>query len=265
MPDLIHEAEGTLSTLKFNRKDVRNAINEEIMQGLSDHLDTLETSRELRAVILTGAGEEAFCSGGDLKWLQSFESHEAGMGMSKRMQRILGRLSALPVPVIAVLNGYALGGGSEIAMACDMRIFEEHAYMRFKQARVGLMTGWGGGGRLLRAVGYGRAMELLATCKELHPEDALNMGLANSVVPKGDGFRVARAMVDEISNSAPGAIRSVKELLSFGSENTLDETTDLESCLFAALWVSEDHHEAVKAFFEKRSPVFKGRSSRNGK
>ena len=259
MPDLIHEAEGAFSTLKFNRKDVRNAINQEIMQGLSDALDNLEASRELRAVILTGAGEEAFCSGGDLKWLQSFESHEAGMGMSRRMQKILGRLSALPVPVIAVLNGYALGGGTEIAMACDMRIIEEHAYMSFKQARVGLMTGWGGGGRLLRAIGYGRALELLTTCKELHPEDAMEMGLANAVVPKGKGLPVAKTMVDEISKSAPGAVRSLKELLLFGLENTLDETTGLESTLFADLWVSEDHDEAVKAFFEKRNPVFKGR------
>jgi len=259
MPDLVHEAEGELSILKFNRKDVRNAINEEIMQGLSDTLDYLEASHELRAVILTGAGEEAFCSGGDLKWLQSFESREAGMGMSRRMQEIMGRLSALPVPVIAVLNGYALGGGTEIAMACDMRIIEEHTYMSFKQARVGLMTGWGGGGRLLRTIGYGRALELLTTCKELSPEDALKMGLANAIVPKGDGLRVAKAMVKEISKSAPGAIRSLKELLLFGLENTLDETTGLESSLFADLWVSEDHDEAVKAFFEKRSPVFKGR------
>ncbi len=259
MPDFIHEAEGGLSILKFNRKNVRNAINEEIMQGLSDALVNLEASRELRAVVLTGAGEEAFCSGGDLKWLQSFESHEAGLGMSRRMQGILGRLSELPVPVIAVLNGYALGGGTEIAMSCDMRIIEEHAYMSFKQARVGLMTGWGGGGLLLRAIGYGRAMELLTTCKELSPEDALKMGLANAVVHKGDGLRVAKAMVDEITKSAPTAIRSLKELLLFGLENTLNETKGMESSLFADLWVSEDHDEAVKAFFEKRNPVFKGR------
>ena len=259
MPDFIHEAGGALSTLKFNRKDVRNAINEEIMQGLTDTLDILEASRELRAVILTGAGEEAFCSGGDLKWLQSFESHAEGMGMSRRMQEILERLSALPVPVIAVLNGYALGGGTEIAMACDMRIMEEHAYMSFKQARVGLMTGWGGGGRLLRAIGYGRAMELLTTCKELDPEDALAMGLVNTVAPKGDGLHAAKAMVEEISKSAPGAIRFLKELLLFGIENTLEKTMSLESSLFADLWVSEDHDEAVKAFFEKRSPNFKGR------
>lgn len=259
MPDLIHQAEGALSILKFNRKDVRNAINEEIMQGLTDALDTLETSNELKAVILTGEGEEAFCSGGDLKWLQSFETHDEGMGMSRRMQGILGRLSALPVPVVAVLNGYALGGGTEIAMACDMRILEEHAYMSFKQARVGLMTGWGGGGRLLRAIGYGRAMELLTTCKELSPDDAMQMGIANAVVPQGDGLRVAKAMVNEIFKSAPGAIRSLKALLLFGLENTLDKTTDLESSMFAKLWVSEDHDEAVKAFFEKRRPVFKGR------
>lgn len=259
MPDFIHEAEGALSILKFNRKDVRNAVNDEIMQGLSDALDALEASRGLRAVILTGAGEEAFCSGGDLKWLQSFESREDGMGMSRRMQGILERLSALPAPVIAVLNGCALGGGAEIAMACDIRVMEEHAYMSFRQARVGLMTGWGGGGRLLRAVGYGRAMELLATCRELRAEDALSMGLANAAVPKGEGLRAARSMAEEIFRSAPGAIRSMKELLSSGLENTMEKTMDAESSLFADLWASEDHDEAIRAFFEKRSPDFKGR------
>lgn len=259
MPDFIHEAEGALSILKFNRKNVRNAINEEIMRALSEAIDALETSSEWRTVILTGAGEEAFCSGGDLKWLQTFESREDGMGMSRRMQKILGRLSALPAPVIAVLNGYALGGGAEIAMACDMRVMEEHAYMSFKQARVGLMTGWGGGGRLLRAVGYGRTMEFLTTCKELRPENALAMGLANAVAPKGEGLRVAKAMAGEISKSAPGAVRSVKELLLFGLDNTLKKTMEVESSLFADLWASEDHDEAIKAFFEKRSPDFKGR------
>ncbi len=179
--------------------------------------------------------------------------------MSRRMQTILRRLSSLPVPVIAILNGYALGGGAEIAMACDIRIMEEHAYIRFKQARVGLMPGWGGRGRVLRAVGYGRAIELLTTCKDLHPEDPLEMGLANTVVPKGDGLRVAKAMVGEIAKSAPGAIRSLKELLLFGLENTQEKTASAESSLLAELWTSQDHGETIKAFFEKRSPDFKGR------
>lgn len=259
MPDFIHEAEGALSILKFNRKAVRNAVNEEIMQGLSDAVDALGASREARVVILTGAGEEAFCSGGDLKWLRSLESREDGMGMSRRMRGILERLSALPAPVIAVLNGCALGGGAEIAMACDMRVMEEHACISFKQARVGLMTGWGGGGRLLRAVGYGRAMELLATCRELRAKDALAMGLANAAAPKGEGLRVARSMTKEIFRSAPCAVRSMKELLLSGLENTMEKTMDAESSLFADLWASEDHDEAIRAFFEKRSPDFKGR------
>lgn len=258
MPDFIHEAEGAVSVLKLRRKDVRNAINEQIMQGLSDAVGALEAARDLRAVVLTGEGEEAFCAGGDLKWLRSFESREAGMAMSRRMQEILGRLAGLPVPVIAVLNGYALGGGTEIAMACDMRVMEEHAYLSFKQARVGLMTGWGGGGRLLRAIGYGRAVELLTTCRELRPEDALRMGLINAIAPRGGGMEVARAMAGEVSKSAPRSVRSAKELLLFGAENTLEETARAESSLFADLWVSPDHDEAIQAFLEKRSPDFQG-------
>ncbi len=256
MPDFIHETQGAVCTFQINRKDVRNAVNEEIMQGFANALDALEASRTVRAVILTAAGEEAFCSGGDLKWLQSFKTREEGMGMSRRMQEILARLSSLPVPVIAVLNGYALGGGTEIALACDVRVMEEHAYMSFKQARVGLMTGWGGGGRLLRLVGYGRAVELLTTCKNVGADDALGMGLANAVVPRGEGLGAARAMAGEIAKSAPGAIRSIKELLLFGMDNTLEKTRDAESSLFADLWISEAHDEAISAFFEKRAPNF---------
>ncbi len=178
--------------------------------------------------------------------------------MSRRMQDILGRLSLLPVPVIGVLNGYALGGGTEIALACDLRVMEEHAYLSFKQARVGLMTGWGGGGRLPRLIGYSRAMELLTTCRDIPGEEALSLGLANAVAPRGEGLEKGRQMTEEIARGAPMSIRSIKLLLLDGAERTLAETADLEAKLFREVWASADHDEAIQAFLEKRAPRFKG-------
>ena len=172
---------------------MRNCVDEEIMLRLAEETERLAGDESLHAVILTGAGGEAFCAGGDLKWLQSFEGAEAGEGMSRRMQGILARLSALPVPIICVLNGYALGGGTEIALSCDLRVMEKSAYLSFRQARVGLMPGWGGGARLARLAGYGRAMELLSTCRDLPAEEALAIGVTNALAPDGGRTRRGEA------------------------------------------------------------------------
>lgn len=259
MPHLLCEEKDGIATLTLNRPDVRNAIDDEIMRLLSGHVDRLAGDGDLRVVILTGAGGEAFCAGGDLKWLQTFETGEAGEGMSRRMQEILNNLSNLPVPVIGVLNGYALGGGTEIALACDIRIMEAHTYLSFRQARVGLMTGWGGGGRLPRLIGYARAMELLTTCRDIAGEEALSLGLANAVVPKGEGLEKGRQMAEAIAEGAPMSIRAIKRLLLTGAEMPLAGAANMEASLFRELWASADHGEAIQAFFEKRDPRFKGK------
>ncbi|MEE9256994.1 MAG: enoyl-CoA hydratase-related protein [bacterium] len=259
MPHLLCEETDGIATLTLNRPEVRNAVDDEIMSSLSGHTERLAGDERLRAVIVTGAGDEAFCAGGDLKWLQTFETGEAGESMSRRMQGILDRLSNLPVPVIGVLNGYALGGGTEIALACDMRIMEEHAYLSFKQARVGLTTAWGGGGRLLRLVGFARAMELLTTCRDVPGQKAIAFGLANAVVPKGEGLAKGRQMAEEITKGAPHSIRSIKRLLREADGMPLAEAADLEARLFREVWTSADHDEAIQAFFEKREPRFRGK------
>jgi len=260
VPDLLCAREaGGVAVLTLHRPGVRNAINDAIMQGLSDAVDRLAGEEDLRAVILTGAGEEAFCAGGDLKWLQSFETGEAGGAMSRRMQGVLARLGDLPVPVIAVLNGYALGGGTEVALACDLRVMEAHAYLSFRQARVGLMTGWGGGPRLLRLAGYPAAMELLTTCRELGAEEALRLGLANAVVPRGKGLDEGRRLAGEIAKGAPMSVRLIKQLLREAGGRGMAEAREVEAALFARIWSSEDHDEAIRAFFEKREPRFRGR------
>ncbi|MBI3128701.1 MAG: enoyl-CoA hydratase/isomerase family protein [Candidatus Tectomicrobia bacterium] len=259
MPDLLIGREGSAALIRFNRPAVRNAVNQEMMDALDAEVDRLGRDPGLRSVILAGEGREAFCAGGDLKWLQSFPSAEEGVAVNGRMEGILARLAALPVPVIAVLNGYALGGGTEIAFACDLRVMEEHAYLSCRQARIGMMTGWGGGARLLRLVGHGRAMELLATSRQVGAREALVMGLANAVVPRGCGLAEGMRLAAEIAKGGPLAIRAIKQFLIGAGELSLPEAAALESRLFGPLWASEDHREAVRAFIEKRPPVFKGR------
>lgn len=258
MADLLCERTGGSAVLRLNRPAARNAVNDEIMTTLDEEVARLARDPGLRAVLLTGAGGEAFCAGGDLKWLQSFPSAEEGVAVNGRMQGILSRLAALPVPVIAILNGYALGGGTEIAFACDLRIMEEHAYLSCRQARIGVMTGWGGGARLLRLVGHARAMELLATCRDVGAREALAMGLANAVVPRGAGLEEGLRFASEIAKGAPLAIRTIKEFLLEAGGISTPEGIGLEAKLFGPLWASGDHHEAVRAFVEKRAPVFKG-------
>ena len=153
MSSILWEEDDGVVLLTLNRPQVKNAVDESVIAGLEVAMERLASTDGLVAVLLTAAGSDGFCSGGDLRWLKGLDTPEKGQAMARRMQSVLQKLSDLPVPVIAVLNGYALGGGAEIALAADMRIMESHAYLCFKQVRVGLMTGWGGGGRLLRLCG----------------------------------------------------------------------------------------------------------------
>ncbi|MDP6933144.1 MAG: enoyl-CoA hydratase/isomerase family protein [Myxococcota bacterium] len=253
---LVREQDGVI-TLTMNRPQVRNAIDDAMMSALDSQVSALADRKDLVAVVLTGAGEESFCAGGDLRWMRSFDTPEKGQGMSRRMQDILHRLAALPVPVIGVLNGYAFGGGTEVALATDMRVLETHAFLCFKQVQVGVMTGWGGGGRLLHLVGYARALELLTTCRRVHGAEARSMGLANVVVPRGEGLAEALRICERLKRGAPGSIRASKALLRGAHGKTIHEAADLENELFGEVWASVDHLEALEAFDQKRRPDFR--------
>jgi enoyl-CoA hydratase len=224
------------------------------MTALDDAIGELAARDDLVAVLLTGAGDTSFCAGGDLRWLQRFKTPESGAEMSRRMQAILIRLSRLPVPVIGVLNGYALGGGTEIAMACDLRIVEQHAVFQFKQARVGVMSGWGGGARLLHLVGYARAFELFCSCRPVDAAEAATLGLAQRVVPKGHGLDAAREFAEQIRLGSGRSLGAIKRLLQGAIDLDIQRAAALEARLFAEVWSSPEHREAVAAFFERRPP-----------
>ncbi len=249
------EERGVVS-LRLNRPQVKNAVNGEVMSLLGEYISALEARDDLVAVLFCSAGSESFCSGGDLLWTRGLDTPEQGVEMSRRMQAILHRLSALPVPVIGVLSGYALGGGAELALACDLRVMEEHAFFQFKQARVGLMSGWGGGARLLQLVGYARAMELFAACPRVEAHDAVRMGLANKVVPVGCGRDEALALVEDFRKASGRSIRVIKRYLQDADGLDLAAGQALESERFAELWCSAEHRAALAAFAAKVRPDF---------
>jgi enoyl-CoA hydratase len=259
MSDLLCHEEDGIVVLTMNRAKVKNAINGGIMTGLAEQTAMLRDRDDVNAVILTGAGGESFCAGGDLKWLQRYDSGEGGEEMSRRMQRVLNDLASLPMPIIGVVNGYAFGGGAEIAVACDLRIMEEHSFLCFKQVQAGIMTGWGGGGRLRDLVGYARALEFVITCPKVHPEQALNFGLTNAIAPTGQGMEMAKEMTERIRRGAPRSVRAMKHLLRSGRGRGITEAAEVEANLFRTIWASPDHNEALDAFFGKRRPEFKGR------
>jgi len=253
---LIRENDGVV-VLTLNRPEVKNAIDDALMSELDTAVNLLSQREDLVAVVVTGAGSDAFCAGGDLKWLQAFDTPEKGQEMSRRMQDILHRLSGLAAPIIAVLNGYAFGGGTEIALAADMRILESHAFLCFKQAQVGVMTGWGGGGRLLNLVGYGRAFELLTTCPKVGPADALAMGLANREAESGKGLVAAQEICEQLRRASATSVRTTKALLRRAAGTDLTTAANIEAELFGDVWMSEEHQEALTAFSQKRRPSFR--------
>lgn len=245
--------------LFIDRPEARNALNLETLAELEQILLTLEQDESLRALVLTGGGERVFISGGDLKQFSQLRGHETAWRTSKRYQDVLNRLEQFPVPVVAAVNGHAFGGGCEVALACDFRVMAEEATLQFKQVHMGLVTGWGGGARLLTLVGYAQAARLLLLGESVTAADALSMGLVHEVAPRAHLLERTEALVEKLKALPPLAVRSFKRLLQSWRSLPMAEAQALEREHFAALWETEDHWEASQATLDKRPPVFKGR------
>jgi enoyl-CoA hydratase/carnithine racemase len=240
-----------VTVLTFNRPGTRNALDLETMRRFADAMAVLEDDLELRVVIVTGAGDEAFCSGGDLIELSDYPSAEDARMMISLMGDALLRLERLPVPVIAAINGYALGGGSEVAMACDLRIADDTARMAFIQIRMGLTPGWGAGQRLLRLVGYARAMELLLRGTIMQGAELLAAGLANQVVEAGAALPHALHFAEQIAAAPPDVVRGIKGLLQAGLNQPYEAALQTERDIFPSLWAAEAHLQAVEQFLRR--------------
>jgi enoyl-CoA hydratase len=255
---LIYEKKDNIGLLTINRPDKMNAISNELTSELRSLLDELEKDNDLRAVVITGAGDKAFVAGADIKELVDRDAR-LGRQVSSERQKIFSRIENLPVPVIAAVNGYALGGGLEIALACNIRICSEKAQFGAPEVKLGIIPGDGGTQRLPRLVGLGRAMEMILTGDFIDAQEAYRIGLVNAVVPPEELMDKAMELAKKIASRPPLAVRYAKEAVNRSQEGDTASGFALESYLHALTCTTEDKKEGVAAFLEKRKGKFKGR------
>ncbi|MBI4270934.1 MAG: enoyl-CoA hydratase/isomerase family protein [Candidatus Rokubacteria bacterium] len=253
------ERAGAVATVTIDRPKARNALDPVTIRALDATLAALEDDEALLAVVLTGAGDDVFVSGGDLKALQKVAGAEAGRRMARATQRVFARLEALEVPVIAAINGATFGGGTELAAACDIRIATETARFGFKQVQMGIMPAWGLSYRLPRIVGRSRALELLLTGRTLTAREAKDWGFVDRVVAAREAGKAALELAQAIAGNPPLSVRLIKQAVQGGRDAPAEAAGVLEAALFGLTWGSDDHAEAVRAFFEKRAPRWRGR------
>lgn len=242
-----------ITVITFNRPDALNALNLEAMVAFWHTIREIKADDSIRVLILTGAGDKAFCSGGDLVELsQHIEENDAHY-FTRIMREALAEMENLPIPVIGAINGYALGGGSEIALACDMRIVDSATKMGMVQINMALTPGWGAGQRLLRLVGYSKAMELLLKGTILSADDLLDLKLANQKVEEGMSLQIALSFAEEIASRPPKVVHGIKTLLRAGLTQSPASAQQTEQDIFPSLWADTAHIEAVATFFERQA------------
>lgn len=244
-----------IAVVTMNRPEALNAFNAEQLDLLGDVFHALGNDRTVRAVILTGAGERAFAAGADIKEMADLTPAE-GLSFGRKGQALASAIEHLPQPVIAAVNGYAFGGGCELAIACDIRIASENA--RFAQPEVGLgiPPGWGGTQRLPRLVGPGFAAEMIYSGRHVHAEEALRVGLINALYPLDQLLPAARALGDQIARNSPVAVRVAKRLISLAIAGNPGAGLAAEVASFGAAFSAPDRREGMRAFVEKRPATF---------
>lgn len=247
--------EGT-AVLTVNRQAQLNALNRKVLSEISDAVDQVEDAPDLVALIITGAGPKAFVAGADIAEMRSM-SPESARDFSRFGQEVFARLHALPCLTVAAVNGYALGGGNELAMACDLRFAARNAKFGQPEVGLGVIPGFGGTWRLARLVGEALALELLSTGKVIDADEALRIGLVSRVVPEGTALTESLALAAEIAKRSPFAVLQVKKAVSEGLSLGEDDGLLLERHLFSDCFAEADQREGMSAFLEKRAPAFR--------
>ena len=242
----------------IDRPKVLNALNAQTVEEIGRAFWAARTDDAVKAVILTGSGEKAFVAGADINELAQ-KTPITGKETSERGQEILSLIERFPKPVIAAINGFALGGGCELALACHIRIASEKAQIGLPEVTLGIIPGYGGTQRMARLLGKGKALELICTGDRVGAAEAERIGLVNKVVPPEQLIPAAEEMARKIMSRGPLAVRAAIEAIMSGSEMPFEEGQFLEATLFGLLCATEDTKEGMKAFLEKRQASFKGR------
>ncbi len=255
---LTYTKEGFFGFITINRPKVMNALSNDLVEEFDKAFDLVEEDEELRALIITGAGEKAFMAGADIKELEARDFIQ-GRKQTRRRQEVFNRLAEMRIPVIAAVNGFALGAGLELAVACTLRVAAEEAKFGSPEVNLGIIPGDGATQRLPRLVGFGRAMELVLTGDFIDAAEAYRIGLVNKVVPQAELMETAQKLAGKIAKKAPLAIQFAKEAVNRSLEVGIYEGLAHESYLHALACATEDKKEGVQAFLEKRKPDFKGK------
>jgi len=257
--NIVVTREESIGIVTFNRPKVLNALNHATMTELAAAVDDLDTDRDVRCIIVTGAGEKAFVAGADINELRAIASSAAGADFSSWGQSILSKIENLSKPVIAAINGYALGGGCELAMACDIRVAADSSKLGQPEINLGIIPGYGGTQRLPRLVGKGRAKWMILTGDVISAQEALRVGLVDFVVPAAELMDFTRELARRIASKAPLAVTWAKRSVNVGTETDLTAALAYEASQFGLICGTQDRVEGTAAFLEKRHPRFKGK------
>ena len=250
--------EAGIRTITVNRPDKLNALNSATLDALHAAFDDAANDAAVRVVVLTGAGEKAFVAGADISEMNGLTPVE-GRDFSLRGQRMMRRVEKMPKPVIAAINGFALGGGLELAMCCHLRIAADSAKLGQPEINLGLIPGFGGSQRLLRLAGRAATLELCLGGAPINAERARELGIVNRVVPAAELMAETMKLATQLAHAAPLALRAMLDCVNIGGECGIEEGLEYESAQFGLVFSTDDMREGTSAFLEKRKPEFKGR------
>ncbi|WP_022818721.1 enoyl-CoA hydratase-related protein [Fusobacterium russii] len=245
-----YKSENFIAVLTINRPNALNALNSKVLDELRETFDKIDLETT-RVVIITGAGEKSFVAGADISEMSTASISEAEK-FGKKGNDVFRKIETFPLPVIAAINGFALGGGCELAMSCDIRICSENAVFGQPEVGLGITPGFGGTQRLARLVGLGKAKELIYTGNNIKAEEALKIGLVNHVYPLENLMEEAVKLAAKIAKNAPIAVRASKKAINTGIDTDMDRAIIIEEKIFSSCFETEDQKEAMKAFLEKR-------------
>ena len=251
MTHILFEKKGNIAIAQIDRPKALNALNSEVLNDLNTLVDTVNADPEIRVLILTGSGEKSFVAGADIGEMSNLTKEE-GEAFGKKGNDVFRKIETLPIPVIAAVNGYALGGGCELAMSCDIRICADTAVFGQPETGLGITPGFGGTQRLARLIGPGMAKQLIYSARNIKADEALRIGLVNAVYPLEELRPAAEKLAETIARNAPIAVRACKRAINEGLEKPMDEAIVLEEKLFGSCFETADQKEGMGAFLEKR-------------
>lgn len=255
---IILEKKDNYVQITINRPEKLNALNDQVFNDLDDAITAIELDRDIKALVITGSGEKAFAAGADIKELHQSDDR-SGKHFSEKGTKVFRRIEKMRIPVIAAVNGFALGGGCELSMACHIRYASENAKFGQPEVNLGIIPGYGGTQRLTKLIGKSRAMELILTGDIINSTEAEKIGLVNKVLPLSDLMIEVEKLVEKILSKAPIAVSAAVECINSEEELSIDAGLAFESVKFGNVCGTDDFKEGTKAFIEKRTATFVGK------